>query len=181
MTRDKAGRIVREPIPQSVRFNIFRRDNFACRYCGTCSGAGVTLHIDHAVSIKDGGGNDEANLITACSDCNYGKGAKSINQPPALASKPPIAEVTGLVGMYGYTLENDELQWQFKIIRQITPDRYLCQLFSWLDGEQTNCETIETKKLVEECKLFATNSQWLDYYEKHCERARYKRERIRHG
>lgn len=64
-------------ISPSLRFEIFRRDSFACQYCGRRAPR-VVLHVDHVVSVKDGGTNDPGNLITACSVCNVGKGARSL-------------------------------------------------------------------------------------------------------
>ena len=54
------------------RFEILKRDNFKCVYCGT----GVkeaTLHIDHVYPQSKGGLSIASNLVTACSNCNMGK------------------------------------------------------------------------------------------------------------
>lgn len=173
---------IREPIPQSIRFNVFRRDNFACRYCGSCSGDGVTLHVDHATSVKDGGKNDENNLVTACSDCNYGKGAKSLTPPRAAIAVGTPAEPTGLVGMWGHTFdETDDICWQFHVIRKISDDIHLCQLFSWLDGDATECVSIETAVLLKSCKLYASNEARANAYQKHCDQMRRRRQEGRGG
>lgn len=171
----KPRKKARAQIPQSVRFNVFRRDNFTCRYCGKSSSQ-VILHCDHAVSVKDGGGDGEKNLVTACVDCNQGKSAQSVAHPFSKASDDKAGDVVGLVGLWGHTFIDHHclpgrkmVQWQFKIIRAITPDLHLCQLFSWLDGDPTNCETISTKSLVEDCKLYGSNAQMLTAYEKECE------------
>lgn len=66
-------------IGKSQRFRIFTRDNFTCRYCGRQSDV-VKLEIDHLVPVCQGGTNDEENLLTACEDCNRGKGGKTIPQ-----------------------------------------------------------------------------------------------------
>lgn len=63
----------RAPIPPKLRFTIFNRDGFACRYCGR-QAPDVKLHVDHIVPVARGGNNDPDNLITACADCNLGKG-----------------------------------------------------------------------------------------------------------
>lgn len=173
-TDDKKIKKLRAPIPQSVRFNVFRRDNFSCIYCGKSSPE-VVLHCDHSVSVKDGGNDTEANLVTACIDCNLGKSSKSVRRPSVVKS-PAIIETeaaSGLVGMWGHTLVDDDelpgkktIQWQFKIIRQATPEMYVCQLFSWMDGEPTNCEMLSTQALMNDCKLYATNDQMLVAYQK---------------
>lgn len=62
----------RQKISKSVRFEILRRDNFACRYCGVAAPVAV-LHIDHVIPVKHGGTNDLWNLTAACQECNLGK------------------------------------------------------------------------------------------------------------
>jgi hypothetical protein len=59
------------------RWAVFHRDNFTCVYCGK-KPPEVVLHVDHKVSIKDGGTDDMENLVTACDTCNTGKGASSL-------------------------------------------------------------------------------------------------------
>lgn len=62
----------RKSISTRVRFEIFKRDNFKCQYCGRMPPQ-VILHIDHVVSVANGGDNSNTNLITSCQDCNLGK------------------------------------------------------------------------------------------------------------
>ena len=38
----------------------------------------MLLHVDHVISIKDGGTDDKENLLTSCRDCNLGKSATSV-------------------------------------------------------------------------------------------------------
>lgn len=57
-----------------VRYAILERDRFACFYCGR-SAPDVMLHVDHISARSGGGGDSSSNLITACQDCNLGKGA----------------------------------------------------------------------------------------------------------
>ena len=58
------------------REEIFRRDGYACHYCGS-SGKAETQTIDHKVPRTLGGTNDPANLLTACRSCNLKKGERS--------------------------------------------------------------------------------------------------------
>ncbi|MGH2796086.1 MAG: HNH endonuclease [Thermoleophilaceae bacterium] len=53
---------------------MLRRDSFACTYCGRRPGDGVILHVDHVVSVRDGGATTLGNLRTACAARNLGKG-----------------------------------------------------------------------------------------------------------
>ena len=72
-------RAKRKSLPPKLRFQVLRRDNFTCTYCGKSADDGATLHIDHKISIKDGGSDDPKNLVTSCADCNVGKGANSLS------------------------------------------------------------------------------------------------------
>lgn len=56
-----------------LRFAIFRRDSFRCRYCGRSSQDGAVLTLEHVVPISKGGTCDVSNLLTACDECNQGK------------------------------------------------------------------------------------------------------------
>lgn len=69
----------RKPLSKSVRFSIFARDGFKCRYCGATSEQ-VELVVDHIVPASKGGGDETENLVTACFGCNAGKGAKLLHQ-----------------------------------------------------------------------------------------------------
>ena len=61
--------------PTSLGFRILRRDGFCCIYCGrTPQNDGAQLHADHVKPRVAGGSNEESNLVTACRDCNLGKG-----------------------------------------------------------------------------------------------------------
>lgn len=64
----------RKPISRSLRFQVLRRDNHTCRYCGaTAPDAKIT--VDHVVPVALGGTDTADNLVAACSDCNAGKAA----------------------------------------------------------------------------------------------------------
>ncbi len=73
--------MARKPISQKVRFGIFKRDLFVCQYCGKTPPA-VVLEVDHIVPVSKGGANDTDNLLTACFDCNRGKGAEVLSVAP---------------------------------------------------------------------------------------------------
>lgn len=64
----------REAIGARLRFEILRRCNFACYYCGIPAAMGLKqLHIDHVIPVALGGDNHPSNLVAACWDCNAGK------------------------------------------------------------------------------------------------------------
>ena len=62
----------RKSISKRIRFEILKRDKFACQYCGE-KAPNVILHIDHINPVSKGGTNDIMNLITSCFGCNSGK------------------------------------------------------------------------------------------------------------
>lgn len=64
-----------------MRFDVFKRDAFTCQYCGSVPPS-VVLEIDHIKPVCDGGSDDKENLITACFDCNRGKGADGLHVAP---------------------------------------------------------------------------------------------------
>lgn len=72
---------LRKSIPKKVRFNVFKRDGFICQYCGAAPPKAV-LEIDHIEPVSRGGDNDPDNLITACFDCNRGKGSELLSTTP---------------------------------------------------------------------------------------------------
>lgn len=59
-------------ISKRLRFEVLRRDNHCCRYCGR-KAPEIPLTVDHVVPTTLGGSDDPANLVAACKDCNSGK------------------------------------------------------------------------------------------------------------
>lgn len=79
--------VTRQPMSKRARFEVFKRDGFACQYCGAHPPA-VVLEVDHIVPVAAGGQNDPDNLVTACFACNRGKAAVSLEVvPQSLADK----------------------------------------------------------------------------------------------
>lgn len=72
----------RKPVSKKLRFEVFKRDGFACQYCGA-SPPDVELELDHIIPVAEGGLNIEANLITACFECNRGKSSVTLSKCPA--------------------------------------------------------------------------------------------------
>lgn len=59
-------------VSKRLRFEVLRRDNHTCRYCGTTA-ADTELHVDHVLPVALGGKDEPTNLVTACEPCNTGK------------------------------------------------------------------------------------------------------------
>jgi len=64
-------------VGQVLQWRTYRRDGYACVYCGRYGGEdGVTLTIDHVMPVELGGSDAVTNLVTACRRCNHDKGAQ---------------------------------------------------------------------------------------------------------
>lgn len=81
----------RKALSQKTRFEVFKRDSFKCQYCGRAAPE-VVLHVDHIQPIAEGGDSDLLNLITACQECNSGKGARLIGDHAAVEKQRKALE-----------------------------------------------------------------------------------------
>lgn len=62
----------REPIPEEVRFAVWRRDGGKCAKCGSKN----KLEFDHIIPVSKGGSNTERNIQLLCEKCNREKADK---------------------------------------------------------------------------------------------------------
>ena len=83
MSKSQKNASTRKPIGKKVRFEIFKRDNFQCQYCGRYAPE-VILEIDHITPVKHKGKTETINMVTACFDCNHGKGARELSDSQIL-------------------------------------------------------------------------------------------------
>lgn len=60
------------------RYNIFKRDEYECVYCG-CDNL-KSLTIDHVVPRSKGGQHKWNNVVTACEECNHEKSNLSLEE-----------------------------------------------------------------------------------------------------
>ncbi len=68
-------------VSKKLRFEVFRRDDFRCRYCGSAAKDGAVLEPDHVVPRARGGLDIATNLLTACEPCNSGKRDTPMSHP----------------------------------------------------------------------------------------------------
>jgi hypothetical protein len=68
----------RKSMSKKTRFEVFKRDKFACQYCGA-KAPDVLLHVDHINPVSKGGKDALLNLVTACVGCNGGKSARTLD------------------------------------------------------------------------------------------------------
>lgn len=66
-------------VSHRTRFEVFKRDNFTCQYCGRITPE-VILEVDHIIARAAGGSDDMINLRTSCYDCNRGKSDIPLNE-----------------------------------------------------------------------------------------------------
>lgn len=64
-------RTTREPIPEAVRTEVWRRDNGRCVKCESCE----QLEFDHIIPVSRGGATSVRNLQLLCKQCNLAKAA----------------------------------------------------------------------------------------------------------
>lgn len=74
-----------------MRFEVFKRDLFTCRYCGR-KPPDVLLVIDHVVPVCEGGSSDVDNLTTACDPCNAGKGGRPLGDVAPVLDEMAVLE-----------------------------------------------------------------------------------------
>lgn len=64
-------------IDQVVSWKVFKRDGYACRYCGNDD---VPLTVDHLIRWEEGGPTITDNLVSACKKCNRTRGDASYEE-----------------------------------------------------------------------------------------------------
>lgn len=59
-------------VRKDLRLAVYLRDRFTCGYCGADlhDAEPFQVTLDHLLPRSAGGGNEPANLITACRSCN---------------------------------------------------------------------------------------------------------------
>lgn len=67
-------------VSKRLRYEILRRDNHVCYYCGGTAPE-VRLTVDHVVPTTLGGSDEASNLVAACVDCNAGKSSSNPDEP----------------------------------------------------------------------------------------------------
>jgi hypothetical protein len=104
-------------VSKRLRYEILRRDNHACRYCGAAA-PDVKLNVDHVIPTSLGGSDKPDNLVTACADCN---GGKTSSMPNA----EPVADVGQDAFRQGAELKQETEQ------RRIAAFVHLCMVWAW--------------------------------------------------
>jgi hypothetical protein len=84
-------------IETSVMWEVYRRDNYTCRYCGNDR---VPMTVDHVVLWEEGGPSIVKNLICSCKKCNNARGNMQYEDwlvsPEYLSRSVKLDEITRL-------------------------------------------------------------------------------------
>lgn len=115
----------RKSLSKRTRFEVFKRDEFTCQYCGA-KPPHVVLVVDHIIPVAGGGSNAQTNLITSCHSCNSGKSDVPLEKKPKALkeSLAKLAEAREQFEEYNrYVAEADE---------RIAKDAYLLGVY-WCD------------------------------------------------
>lgn len=138
-------------ISARTRFKVLIRDEFTCRYCGK-RGNQSQLHVDHVRPVSAGGSDAIDNLVTACVDCNLGKGAlRGVSAPGATLSQ-------SVVGRFFHSLNAEgNIEWQGQITGwDESVQRFVCTRYSWLDGSSTG-DVLATLDDVSSFRLYQSD------------------------
>jgi len=93
-------------------------------YCGRHPPE-IELVVDHITPWSKDGAGDAPNLVSACRDCNAGKGANRV--PPTLARL--------LIGKFFHTFDAEGyVNKQGRFAACIEPNGYLVEYFEWFTG-----------------------------------------------
>ena len=111
------------------RRNIFKRDHFACQYCGARKSA-RDLTIEHVIPQSRGGKTEWTNVVTACRPCNNKKGSK-------------MASISGMGGRASIKKSSMQKDWQSVIKSGIEVLKLNPWDVSTLQALATGCEELE--------------------------------------
>lgn len=104
-------------VSKRLRYEILRRDNHACRYCGATA-PGTKLAVDHVIPQSLGGSDKPDNLVASCANCNAGKTS-------SMPNAEPVADVDQDSFRQAAELKNGEKQ------RHDILAIHLCMVWQW--------------------------------------------------
>lgn len=128
-------------ITKRTRFEVLRRDDHTCQYCGE-KAPDVILHVDHVIPSALGGSDKPDNLVAACKDCNSGKSSISPDSPSVTAVARRSAEYVLAVANRGARMDADFhalaeygddfwIKWDDHIGHHLLPEDWRRSIKSW--------------------------------------------------
>lgn len=141
----------RRGVSPKLRFEVFKRDDFTCQYCGRHP-PDVLLHADHIISVNDGGADDIDNLITACEPCNLGKGATPLSSVPLSLSEraADLTEREQQIAGYCAAIENQRDRVERELWRVVET------LQGGPSGEYPKDRCLQIKRLIGQLGFYPT-------------------------
>lgn len=144
-------------IKKNIRFEIFKRDDFRCQYCGR-QVPNTVLEIDHIIPASEGGGDSPGNLITSCFDCNRGKSGTPLNNKKltSFTDQKELLE-NEMIQRKAYEELLKEKQWEIENDYQNAESYIGNELLNWdeFEDEEINSDLyIFTAKVEKTIKQF---------------------------
>jgi len=133
----------RKPLGKKVRFEVFKRDRFVCRYCGQTPPE-VVLEIDHIIPLAANGTNEVDNLVTACFACNRGKGANGLGKVVPVLDELAVREGLQEIAERRLLLEQQKAGVD---ARREAEDYAFCTVVQWWDDAMPGFGELYLEKL----------------------------------
>lgn len=146
-----------------IRFEVFKRDEFTCQYCGRRSPE-VVLEVDHIQPRADGGTDDSINLLTSCWECNRGKSDRTLDclitgEDPhdkaieLLEKRRQVEEYNRVLAEQDYYLEREVWElaafWNEEIGEKHTGDFTIAKRsYNWLRSALKYCPKEQIKEFM---------------------------------
>jgi hypothetical protein len=145
-------------ITLGMRFQILERDSYTCRFCGKRAPE-TELEVDHVMPRSKGGSDDASNLVTACRDCNRGKGDRVIDLSRT--------DWNALLGKFFHTLcSGGRVQQQGQIIGSLGQGFYVVRFFGWFVGEETKRQVVHVSDIRKgKWALYESDESMREHYE----------------
>jgi hypothetical protein len=87
------------------------------------------------------------------------------------------ASKSGLCGLWFHSLNGGKIKWQGQVVRDVPPDAYAVQLYSWIMGEQLEITVVKASDM-DEWRFYETDSDMRYAFYRH---RRYSSEDINHS
>lgn len=132
-------------LSKRLRFEVLKRDNFRCTYCGA-EPKQKQLHVDHVIPRALGGTDSPENLTTACEACNLGKASAPATDQMVAAVDVAIAANQAARAHASQALHMDSdsfadyeqqvgLVWDAYVPPSVRTDKWsLARIIEWFDS-----------------------------------------------
>jgi len=153
-----------------TRFEVFKRDEFTCRYCGRTTPE-VVLEADHVVPICEGGSDDPINLVTSCWECNRGKAGVPLQQ--VIVGEDPHDRAVMLLERERQLREYNEILREIRLRKEQEAEQllnYWCEELGLADVSKTDwrwllgeLERTPAERIREAMLIAMSRGMWKDW------------------